>query len=160
MMNIEAGKVVENDLKYIDLSDTEFERFRLFSGDVLFNRTNSYELVGRTGVYDLDGEHVFASYLVRLRTNSKLLLPEYLTAFLNCEVGRRQVMAFATRGVSQANVNASSLLKVVVPLPPIEHQRKVVELISANTVSLAAINARSKLIRDLISRIANGSFSE
>ncbi len=160
MMNIGAGKVVENNLKYIDLSDAEFERYRLLSGDVLFNRTNSYELVGRTGLYDLDGEHVFASYLVRLRTNDKLLLPEYLTVFLNCEVGRRQVMAFATRGVSQANVNASSLQKVVVPLPPIEHQRKVVELNSANTVSLAAINARSKFIRDLISRIANGSFSE
>lgn len=160
MMNVEAGKVVENDLKYIDLPDTEFQRYQLLSGDVLFNRTNSYELVGRTGIYDLAGEHVFASYLVRLRTNDELLLPEYLTTFLNCEVGRRQVMAFATRGVSQANVNASSLQKVIVPLPPIEHQRKVVELIAANRASLAALKARSNFIRDLISRIANGGFSE
>lgn len=160
MMNVEAGKVVENDLKYIDLPDTEFQRYRLLPGDVLFNRTNSYELVGRTGTYDLEGEHVFASYLVRLRANDDLLLPEYLTAFLNCEVGRRQVMAFATRGVSQANVNASSLQKIVVPLPPIEHQRKVVELIDTNRASLTALKARSNFIRDLISRIANGGFSE
>nr|WP_313415666.1 restriction endonuclease subunit S [Brevundimonas diminuta] len=160
MMNVEAGKVVENDLKYIDLPDTEFQRYRLLPGDVLFNRTNSYELVGRTGTYDLEGEHVFASYLVRLRANDDLLLPEYLTAFLNCEVGRRQVMAFATRGVSQANVNASSLQKVVVPLPPIEHQRKVVEIIDTNRASLTALKARSNFIRDLISRIANGGFSE
>lgn len=160
MMNIEAGKAVENDLKFIDLCDADFKRYRLLSGDVLFNRTNSYELVGRTGIYDLEGDHVFASYLVRLRTNEDLLLPEYLTAFLNCEVGRRQVMAFATRGVSQANVSASSLQKVVVPLPPIEHQRKVVDLIAANTASFAAINSRSNFIRDLISRISNGGFSE
>lgn len=68
MMNIEDGLCVENDIKYVDLSEKDFEAYRLVDGDVLFNRTNSYELVGRTGVYELEGDHVFASYLVRIKT--------------------------------------------------------------------------------------------
>ena len=65
MMNIENGLCVENDIKYVNLTEKDFETYQLVHGDVLFNRTNSYELVGRTGVYELEGDHVFASYLVR-----------------------------------------------------------------------------------------------
>jgi len=130
MMNIEDGWVVENDLKYVELHSTEYERYRLSIGDVLFNRTNSIDLVGRTGVYGLDGAHVFASYLVRLRVKTDVLLPEYLSAFLNGPVGRRQVLSFATKGVSQANVNARNLGRVLCPLPPIEYQTRVVALLS------------------------------
>ena len=122
MMNIEDGEVVENDIKYVNLSDKEFESYRLNKGDVLFNRTNSYELVGRTGIYNVDGDHVFASYLVRIITDRNKLLPEYLVAYLNSSPGRQQVLSFATKGVSQTNVNASNLGKVVIPLPPIEEQ--------------------------------------
>lgn len=129
MMNLEGGKATASDLKYADLSDDVFEKYRLHAGDVLFNRTNSYELVGRTGVYDLAGDFTFASYLVRLITKPDLILPEYLSAFLTAPIGRRQVMSFATRGVSQANVNASNLRRVLVPLPPVEYQEGLLRIL-------------------------------
>lgn len=140
MMNIEDGLCVENDIKYVDLDKKDFEAYRLAHGDVLFNRTNSYELVGRTGVYELDGDHVFASYLVRIRTKSEKLEPKFLALYLNSEAGRRQVLAYATKAVSQANVNASNLLRVRLPLPPLEVQQKLLdEIARAKFVGKAAM---------------------
>jgi type I restriction enzyme S subunit len=126
MMNLVDGCVVENDIRYVDLQPKEFEAYRLEPGDVLFNRTNSIDLVGRTGVYNLKSEHVFASYLVRLRVRRELLRPEYLSAYLNAPMGRRQVLGFATKAVSQANVNASNLAKVFIPVPSMEVQDRIV----------------------------------
>ncbi len=123
MMNLESGLCVENDIKYLDLNDENFEAYKLEYGDVLFNRTNSYELVGRTGVYTLEGDHVFASYLIRIKTKEDKLDPFFLTTYLNSARGRQQVLSFATRGVSQSNVNAKNLLRIKIPLPSLEQQQ-------------------------------------
>ena len=131
MMNLENGRCVENDIKYVELNDKDFNAYRLVHGDVLFNRTNSYELVGRTGMYDLEGDHVFASYLVRIKVEVEKLAPGYLTLLLNSDPGRRQVLSFATKGVSQANVNASNLLRVRIPLPPLSVQENLLEQIAS-----------------------------
>ncbi len=140
MMNIEDGLCVENDIKYVDLNDKDFEAYRLIHGDVLFNRTNSYELVGRTGVYELNGDHVFASYLVRIKTNTEKLEPKFLTLYLNSDFGRRQVLAYATKAVSQANVNASNLLRVRLPLPPLDVQQQLLdEIAKAKFAGMAAM---------------------
>lgn len=153
MMNLKNGYAVENDIVYIDLDDEEFNRYRLHQGDVLFNRTNSYELVGRTGVYELDGEHVFASYLVRLRTRRDLLDPTYLCSFLNAPVGRRQVMSFATRGVSQTNVNASNLGRVLLPLPSLEYQKNAVSAIRALRTAADSVKPRIQVASDILTKI-------
>lgn len=155
MMNLENGYAVENDIVYIDLDDREFERYRLHAGDVLFNRTNSYELVGRTGVYELDGHHVFASYLVRLRMQRDRLDPTYLCSFLNSPVGRRQVMSFATRGVSQTNVNASNLGRVLLPLPPLDYQQQAVASIRSLQTTVDPLNLRVQQVRRLLAKIVD-----
>ena len=158
MMNIEDGLCVENDIKYVDLSEKDFETYRLVDGDVLFNRTNSYELVGRTGVYELEGDHVFASYLVRIKTVPEKLEPKFLTLYLNSDFGRRQVLAYATKAVSQANVNASNLLRVRLPLPPLEVQKQLLEEIAcAKSAGRAAMVRRSsaeEMKKQLLAEIA------
>ena len=142
MTNLANGKAIEDDMKYVDLSAADFCRYRLRQGDVLFNRTNSHELVGRTAVYDLSDDHVFASYLVRLKTRPTRLLPSYLCAYLSAPIGRRQVMSFATRGVSQTNVNASNLKRILIPLPPIDYQQRVVDLLATLDAAREAVEAR------------------
>ena len=158
MMNIEDGLCVENDIKFVDLNERDFEAYRLVHGDVLFNRTNSYELVGRTGVYELEGDHVFASYLVRIKTAPERLEPKFLTLYLNSDLGRRQVLAYATKAVSQANVNASNLLRVRLPLPPLEIQQQLLnEIASAKSAEKAATVRRSSaedLKKQLLAEIA------
>lgn len=157
MMNIEDGLCVENDIKYVDLSEKDFETYRLVDGDVLFNRTNSYELVGRTGVYELEGDHVFASYLVRIKTNKEKLEPKFLTLYLNSDFGRRQVLAYATKAVSQANVNASNLLRVRLPLPPLEMQQKVLDDIARAKSVEDAVVARYSLLDGMKKRFLTGN---
>jgi restriction endonuclease S subunit len=158
MTNLVDGEVIENDIRYVKLSENEFKKYRLEHGDVLFNRTNSIDLVGRTGHYALDGDHVFASYLVRLRVKREILLPEYLTAFLNAPPGRSQILQFATKGVSQANVNASNLKKVRIPLPPISRQQSAVREIFEMRSGLRELHRRLDAATD-VKRIALAALS-
>lgn len=128
MNNIENGYMMDSPMKYIDLEDDEFEKYKVEKGDILFNRTNSYELVGKTGLFNLDGDYVFASYLVRLRTNSHAD-PNYLNYYLNSKKGQDRLMAFATKGVSQANINAQNVQRILMPRPPVEEQQEIAEVI-------------------------------
>jgi type I restriction enzyme S subunit len=131
MQNVADGGVVLSDLKYVDLPASELALYRLEDGDILFNRTNSVELVGRTGMYSGDGDAVFASYLIRLRP-TECLLPDYLNLFLNSTLGQGRVRARLSKGVSQANISGSSLKLTRIPVPELAEQRalvdKVVEL--------------------------------
>lgn len=131
MMNYNDGRIIANDLKYVDLDDVDFNSFKVHKDDILFNRTNSADLVGKVGIFDLEGDYVFASYLVRLRADQKLILPGYLNFYLNSDLGQRRLLAYATPGVSQTNISAGNLKKVLVPLPPLQEQRQIVELLNS-----------------------------
>ena len=83
MNNLVDGLVDISDLKHIQLDKEELEKFRLNKGDVLFNRTNSFELVGKTGLFDKEGDYVFASYLIRLVTDVQRLNSYFLSFYFN-----------------------------------------------------------------------------
>lgn len=145
MNSLVEGKVVPRSLQYVDLDQRTLETFRLREGDVLFNRTNSHELVGKTGLFDLPGDFVFASYLVRLSVKRKTLDPRWLNYYLNMDSTQRRLKSLASRGVSQANISASKLKVAVIPLPPLGEQEAAVR-------SLAVVDA--KLQRELSRRRA------
>jgi len=130
MMNYDDGRIIANDLKYVDLDDSDFNSFKVHKGDILFNRTNSADLVGKVGIFDLEGDYVFASYLVRLRADEDQILPDFLNYYLNSGLGQRRLLAYATPGVSQTNISAGNLKKVLVPLPPMEKQKQIVEVLN------------------------------
>ena len=104
--------------KFADISGKEIKKFKLKTNDVLFNRTNSQEFVGRTGIFKKfsDEDVVFASYLVRVRTNYDEVLPEYLTTFLNTKYGIQDVKRRARISINQSNVNAEELKRVEIPI--------------------------------------------
>jgi type I restriction enzyme S subunit len=129
MMNIKEGIMVEEDMKFVDLSQDLFRAYKLEQGDILFNRTNSADLVGKVGIYRLNGNHVFASYLIRLSVRKDIVFPEYLNYYLNSDLGQRRILAYATPGVSQTNINASNLKRVLVPLPSMSEQTQIVTLL-------------------------------
>ena len=130
MNNIENGYVVENDMKYVDLNDRTFNQFRLEKGDILFNRTNSYELVGKVGIFLLGGGYTFASYLIRLRANQLRANPLFINSYLNADWTQFRLKNLATRGVSQSNINATNLKSLKVPCPPLPEQQKIAEILS------------------------------
>ncbi|MCS4306211.1 type I restriction enzyme S subunit [Rheinheimera pacifica] len=120
MMNITNGYVDPNDLKYLDYSIEEARKYLLNYGDIVFNRTNSMEWVGRTGIFELKEDYLFASYLIRLVADTEKLTPYYLTQYLNLPLVQYRLKAFATHGVSQANINPGSLKSLPILVPPPE----------------------------------------
>ena len=149
MMNIIDARVVAGDIKYINLDNRTFEQYRLLPGDILFNRTNSPALVGKVGLYDMAGDHVFASYLVRLRADIQLILPEYLNQYLNSTRGQQLIRSYATFGVSQANINAANLKKVVLPLPPLAEQRTILNIVESAGDAIQALRDRLNQTKQL-----------
>lgn len=142
MNSLRKGRMRTNDLQYVEIDDATLARFRLSPGDVLFNRTNSFELVGKTALFDLPGEYVFASYLVRLRTNRERLLPEFLNYYLNWDLAQLRLRTLASRGVSQSNISASKLKAFEMPFPPIAEQRQIVDILRAAETKVRAEERR------------------
>ena len=130
-------------MKCVDISAREFTKYRLVPGDILFNRTNSFEHVGRTGIFDLDGDYCFASYLIRLSVSEDAAHPLYVNAFMNTEGFQAGIKQYATRAIGQSNINAKSLAAYRIPLPPLPTQRAIVAEIEAEQ---ALVNANRELI--------------
>ena len=117
-----TGQLDTKDLKHIPIGGKEQEKAELLPGDLLFNRTNSKELVGKTGVWDGRFETVAASYFIRLRVRREVCNPIYLWAFFN-SAHMKQVLFTTARGaIGQANINARELKSFRISLPPIEQQ--------------------------------------
>lgn len=130
MGNIQAGKLDLDDLKYCR-PDHEIERLLLQEGDVLFNRTNSPELVGKSAVFHEAEPMSFASYLIRVRFHPQVADPDFVNLWINSAWGKSWARLAKTDGVSQSNINGSKLALMPLPLPPIEEQRVIVKRAAA-----------------------------
>lgn len=127
--------------KFADISLGELSTFVLRDRDVLFNRTNSFEWVGRTGIYykNDDVNRVFASYLVRLIPDTSIILPEYLTTFLNTKFGMADIKRRARQSINQTNVNPEEVKEIRIPILDMELQQEVaIRLQNANQKRIVA----------------------
>ncbi|BEA04083.1 type I restriction modification enzyme protein S [Escherichia coli] len=105
------------DLKYLDLSVKEKDKYLVKEGDLLFNRTNSKELVGKTAVYEEDRPMAFAGYLIRVRPNS-IGNNYYISGYLNSIHGKITLMNMCKSIVGMANINAQELQNIEILIPP------------------------------------------
>ena len=122
-----AGDWDLGSLKYIDMDEKERKKYTVESGDILFNRTNSKELVGKTAVFSEKEPYIFAGYLIRSKTNS-LAEPEYISSFLNSAYGKAILKNMCKSIVGMANINAKEYQSIEILIPPIEEQKKYVEI--------------------------------
>ena len=128
MNNITSdGHLDLNDLKYIDITEDEIEKCVVRKGDVLFNRTNSIELVGKTAVFDLLDDMVIAGYIIRVRLNERIL-PEVFSQYMNLEALKNILRSMAKGAVNQANINAQELQSIKVYIPDMGAQKKFIEI--------------------------------
>ncbi len=118
-MNEISNMLCDRDIsKYAELSDNQIASYKLKDRDVLFNRTNSPEFVGRTGIFKKfsDEDIVFASYLVRINPDPEIVTPEYLTTFLNTKYGIIDIKRRARHSINQSNVNLEEVKRIEIPL--------------------------------------------
>lgn len=127
MGNLQGGFIDWNNLVYTSNED-EIKKYELVKGDLLFNRTNSPELVGKTSIYMGEREAIYAGYLIRVRTyegvNSR-----YINYFMNSTFAKARCYEVKTDGVSQSNINAEKLGDFDIPLPSIEEQNEIVRIL-------------------------------
>ena len=135
-----SGELDLSDTKRIDIPDNELEKCTVRRGDVLFNRTNSKELVGKTCVYDRDEMMVLAGFVIRVRVKD-CILPEFLSAFLNTDSSKQMLLGMCKTAIGQANINAQELQNIELYLPPIELQQEFLKFKKQIAKSKSAVQA-------------------
>ncbi len=154
-----AGGLDISDLKYVDLDEREQPKYLATHDDILFNRTNSKELVGKTAVYDLDEPMAIAGYLVRARVNENAD-PYYIASYLNSDHGKATLMGMCKNIVGMANINAQEMQDIRIAHPPVELQydyRRVVEAVKKDKgLHLAGIDEAEHLFGSLTQRAFRG----
>lgn len=164
MGNIQDGDVELRDLKYVSLPDKIVRPCLLKRSDVLFNRTNSQEHVGKVGVYRSDAPCVFASYLIRLNADTEQVNPYFLGHLLNSYDAQCRIKRYATPGVQQVNINATNLAKVVVAVPRgsagLAEQREIAAVLEQAQAHVRAyddkLTALDTIKRTLSARLLSG----
>ena len=126
MGNIQDGKIHMDKIKYLPKTHYEFPEQLLRKGEVLFNRTNSIDLVGKTAVFRGDSPHACASYIIRVLPADGIS-PEFLAITLNSPFGRAWARHEASQQVGQANINSKKLMNFRFPLPPRLEQLRIKE---------------------------------
>jgi len=149
-------------LKYINVLDKDKEKYAVKDGDILFNRTNSKELVGKTGLYTNKTEMIIAGYLIRVRTNN-LANPYYIWAYLNSIHGKLILKNMCKNIVGMANINAQELQDIKILTPPITLQNQFAERIQAidaqKQQAQASLEKSEELFNSLLQRAFKGELT-
>ena len=127
MGNLQNGRIVLDKLVYTsDLK--EIEKYPLEYNDLLFNRTNSKELVGKVAIYKGEIPAIYAGYLVRL--HPILIDSDYLNYVMQSQYYWIYCQNVRSDAIGQSNINAEKLKHFIFPLPPLQEQKRIVDRIS------------------------------
>lgn len=147
MNNINNSELDITDLKYISIHEKQKKKILLAKGDLLFNRTNSKELVGKTAVFDLDEEFTFASYIIRLKLDTEKVNVYFLNYLFNSPIGRVQIDMISRQVLGQANVNAQELQDFIFPIPDLKTQNRIVNYVSEIKDAAKSLKEKAELNR-------------
>ena len=149
------GRVDLTNIKRISVPDSEVEKCIVRRGDILFNRTNSKELIGKTCMFDFDEPMIIAGYLIRVRLED-FVLPQYVSMFMNLPSMKSKLRYMAKGAVNQANISAEELKTIKLPIPPIALQREFAAFVAK--VDKLAFAARQR--RDVAKQLYRAKIQE
>lgn len=155
MNNLDTrGNFVWDDVLRVPHEANDIEQFLIVPGDVLFNNTNSTELVGKSALFESFVEPiVYSNHFTRLRTVTEALLPDFLASWLNHKWQQGVFAAICNRWIGQSAVKADKLLNLNFPLPPLSEQRRIAgvlrEQMAAVEKARAAAQARLEVVKTL-----------
>lgn len=154
-----TGEIDLSELKYMSLDESERDRYLVRNGDVLFNRTNSPELVGKTAIFRETKPMAYAGYLIRLRVNRENN-PEYLACFLNTSYSKRVLRGMCKSIIGMANINATEVQAIRIPQPPVRMQsefaHRVAGVEKVKSIHRAALTEFNMLFSSLQYRAFRG----
>lgn len=150
MFNIQDGKINTRETPFLDVSAQELLDYGLKPDDILINRVNSAELVGKAGILNNDiGSAVFDSMIIRVRVN-ELCIPHFLNYYLNSKIYFRQIEGKIKHAIGQSSLNQDDLNNLLIGLPTQREQRKIVSILSIlddKTENLVTTNQKNKNLK-------------
>lgn len=162
MGNIQNGRFVFDNLVYSN-NEEDNQKYLLKINDVLFNRTNSPELVGKTAIYKGELPAIFAGYLIRINRKENLLDADYLNFYLNSELATEYGKTVVISSVNQANINGTKLKTYPIPLPKLSEQTAIVKKLEALKEKTKALETqyekKLQALEDLKKSILQKAFS-
>lgn len=148
MNNIYDGETIFDDLKYIKIEDNTFKKYRLEKGDLLFNRTNSKELVGKTSIFVSDEDYTFASYIIRVKLNKEKVDINYINFLFNSKILQIQKDMISRQILGQANINSKEMQNFLFPIPPLEIQKEITETVQKMKSKIKQFRSQAKANRE------------
>lgn len=159
MNNItDDGRLNLDDVKHIDLNGPELEKCRVVDGDLLFNRTNSREKVGKTVVFHEREPMVIAGYIIRVRLGDRIR-PDFLATYMNLPTTKAMLRSIAKGAVHQANINSRELSAIEVPVPPMELQDRFLSFAARVDKSRFIVQQQIEKLQMLYDSLAQEYFS-
>lgn len=154
MGNMYDGKIDISNLVYIDLDENEFSKLQLKKDDILLNRTNSFDLVGKVSIFNLDMKCVVASYIVVYRFDNSQIIPQFCNFLLNTYLYQEKIKMLSTKAVNQANINPTTFKEsIFISYPSLKEQQKIAacltsidERITAQSQKIAALKTHKKVL--------------
>ena len=141
------GTIDYTDLVYSS-NDDDIIKYQLQKNDLLFNRTNSSEWVGKTAIFKADTPTIYAGYLIRVRCI--LLCPDYINLVMNSSYHRNWCNQVKTDAVNQSNINAQKLSKLLIPIPPYQEQLRIVKEVQRWTDVIDDLEESKQNLQDAI----------
>jgi len=123
------GAIDLNKVKHVEIPSEDIDQYSVRRGDLLFNRTNSQELVGKMGVWNRNDSFIFAGYLIRLRLKQEIADPSFVASWFNTRDMKTLIRARAKPSINMSNINATEVLRFPVVLPPLKEQRRIAAIL-------------------------------
>lgn len=161
MTNINyEGELILDDICYLDLSDDELKQHKLKKNDLIFNRTNSADLVGKTTVFDQENTFVSVSYLVVATPKTPEINSKFVSFYLNTSEMKKYFIENCDKAISQANFSASKLCEIQIPVPDKKTQDKIVGSIQTAKTELMKVSEPIKSQLDAINQLPASILNE
>lgn len=152
------GRMDFTSLKYIDLGEKELDKYTVRRGDILFNRTNSADLVGKTAVFDRDERFAFAGYLVRARARPGVS-PHYIASYLNSQHGKATLRGMAKSIVGMANINAKEMQSIPILIPDAKTQISYSNILASIEMTRTVSGRHMQLMDTSFASLQHRAFS-
>lgn len=153
----DSGRLDLTDLKHIDLSSSDVPKYSVRRGDMLFNRTNSKEKVGKTAVVHTDEPLALAGYLVRVRFKPEHRA-EFVSAYMTSRHGLAVRQRLAKAAVNQANINATEMRAIAIAMPPTALQTEFAERLADVEAQRAAVMRALATDAELLASLQSRAF--
>ena len=152
MPNIVNGEIDCSELKYLPyvsaITPKDPQKWLLKKGDFLINRTNSKELVGKSAIFNLDGDYTYASYVIRYRFNTSIVIPEYVNILFMLPLVRKQINAVSRQTAGQCNINSDEIGAIRIPIPSLPEQQVIIDYYNSTKSVANAFYSKSVKLKE------------